>query len=283
MMPDLIAQSTDILNEAVEAHRVTALYALFSGGHDSLTATHLASRHPLFRGVVHIDTGTGLPETRAFVEATCKREDWPLLIRKPVTTYEMLILKMGFPEEGMHGDMYRMLKGRPLRVAKQVLMQRERVNFPDIPKPVIGWVTGARMLESDRRMGHAQNFRKDGEGIWINDNYTWSALDVNGYLRAEHLPRNLVKDTMHLSGECFCGCFSRPEEKRELDLWYPAHGKKIEAWESLVRYAKSLGLSDVEESRCSWGNSERISDQQIELFPMCQYCRGRDELEAETI
>ncbi len=53
-----------ILAEAVERFRPVAVFALFSGGHDSLCAAHLASRTTRFDGCVHIDTGIGVPATR---------------------------------------------------------------------------------------------------------------------------------------------------------------------------------------------------------------------------
>lgn len=45
----------------------SAVYGLFSGGHDSLCSTHIASTMPNFKGVVHANTGIGIEETREFV------------------------------------------------------------------------------------------------------------------------------------------------------------------------------------------------------------------------
>lgn len=260
------------IDVAVTEYKLDGIVALFSGGHDSLTCTHVASKHPLFKGVIHIDTGTGLPQTRQFVEETCKREGWDLIIQKPATTYEMLIVKYGFPGAAQHAHMYRYLKERPLAQAKTKASQRYGCKR-------IGFITGVRSQESARRMGHVEAHHKDKAGVWVAIIHDWSALDCNQYVTTHHLPRNPVKDTMHLSGECFCGSFARPEEKRELEVWYPEHAKKIEAWQELVRTAVNLGLSSIPFNHQQWGHGgnlgkSAVPDEQLELLPMCWFCRG---------
>ena len=68
------------IDEGVLEHYPSQLYALFSGGDDSLTATSVVARHASFSGCIHLDTGTGVPETRAFVEDTCRQQGWPLKV-----------------------------------------------------------------------------------------------------------------------------------------------------------------------------------------------------------
>lgn len=268
-------KSRAVMDSAVEEHKTEAFFALFSGGHDSLTVTHVASKHPLFRGVIHIDTGTGLPETRAFVEDTCKREGWPLIVKKPATTYEMLIVRYGFPGPSAHQHMYKYLKERPLGEAK-----KEAHKVAKTKK--FAFVGGMRSQESVRRMGHVEPLHKDGMGVWVSAIHDWSATDCNQHMKASNLPRNPVKDTMHLSGECFCGAFARPEEKRELEVWYPDHAKKIEAWQELVRTAVRLGLSSIPFNHQQWGHGssgskmKAVPEGQKELpsLQMCFFCRG---------
>lgn len=55
-----------VLDEAIETHDPSHVFALFSGGHDSLTATALTAKHPRFTAAVHINTGIGIEETRDF-------------------------------------------------------------------------------------------------------------------------------------------------------------------------------------------------------------------------
>lgn len=266
-------QARRIITAAATEHKLDAVYALFSGGHDSLTATHIASKHPLFAGVIHIDTGTGIPDTRAFVEQVCKAQGWPLHIGKPATTYEMLLVKQGFPGPAQHSFMYRMLKERPLVELLKGLRKGQR----------IGLITGARQQESVRRMGHVDTHRKDKVAVWINDIFDWTALECGEYMRTHKLPRNPVKDRMHMSGECFCGSYARPEEKRELEIWYPLQAQKLEAWQTLVRTAHELGLNSIPFNYQQWGHGgglgkSTVPDAQLELMPMCWFCRG-DEVQ----
>lgn len=267
-------KSRRLIDAAVAEYKLDGIMALFSGGHDSLTCTHVASKHPLFKGVIHIDTGTGLPETRQFVEETCKREGWDLIIKKPATTYEMLIVRFGFPGPDAHRHMYKYLKERPLSQAK--IEARKRYTVKNI-----GFVGGMRAQESVRRMGNIEPMHKDGMGVWISAINDWSALDCNAYVTTHKLKRNPVKDRMHLSGECFCGSFAKRDEKRELEVWYPNHAKKVEAWQTLVKTAVDLGLASIPFNHQQWGHGASYShgmtaipDGQLELLPMCWFCRG---------
>ena len=45
------------ISSAILEHNAQGIFALFSGGHDSLCSTHIASRHPDFTGVIHCNTG----------------------------------------------------------------------------------------------------------------------------------------------------------------------------------------------------------------------------------
>ena len=77
-LEETVARSLDILERVEARFKPDRVIALFSGGHDSLCATHLASRFRRFDGVAHINTGIGVEETREFVRTTCARYGWPL-------------------------------------------------------------------------------------------------------------------------------------------------------------------------------------------------------------
>src|SRR6266566_4006693 len=67
-----------LLRSAIHRFRPRHVVALFSGGHDSLVATHIASSTKQFRFALHINTGIGIPATRDFVLNTCARLLIPL-------------------------------------------------------------------------------------------------------------------------------------------------------------------------------------------------------------
>src|SRR4249920_2790823 len=93
---------------AILEHRPSHVFALFSGGHDSLCSTHLASQWPEFTAAVHVNTGIGIQETRTFVRDTCREHGWPLLEYHPdAKTYEDLVREKGMPRgPKSHNTMY---------------------------------------------------------------------------------------------------------------------------------------------------------------------------------
>lgn len=265
-LDSLIRSAHATLDSAIAEYNVTELWAAFSGGHDSLTMAHVTSLHPKFRGIIHIDTGTGLKETRKFVEDTCKRYGWRLVVQKPATTYEMLLVKYAFPGPAAHEEMYKYLKERPIRQAVKVIRKNNKT-------AVIGKVGGMRTQESARRKRNTEPYMKSKtEGVWISPIHNWTALDCADYIRAFNLPRSEVKAKMHMSGDCFCGSFARPEELRELDLWYPYQADRIRRWQELVQTSKRLGFTEQPEKHCSWGHGSGIPQGQLEMFPMCWNC-----------
>ena len=114
---------------------IVAVYGAFSGGHDSLVATAIAAKHPLFRGVLHVDTGIGIEETRAFVREICAAQGWELTVVRAKEDcdqdYERLVLEHGFPGPGHHYKMWQRLKERCLRY-----FFRHHVPFP---KRAVPW------------------------------------------------------------------------------------------------------------------------------------------------
>lgn len=248
---DAVADARGILNHAISLHSPTSVWALFSGGHDSLVAVHLASQHPAFSGVVHICTGIGIRETRRFVYETCKTFGWPLRIYRPDKNnrYEQFVLKYGFPGPAQHGRMYQRLKERSLRRHVRLVRtgRRDRVLL----------VSGCREAESRRRMGTAEPIQRVGSTVWCAPCVSWETGDQHAYMAQHSLPRNPVKELLCMSGECLCGAFARGrEELDEIALWYPDAAANIE---SIQRRAAAAGVPS------KWG--ERPPERQPDIDP----------------
>ena len=110
-----VARAHELLSLALDRYNATKIYSLFSGGHDSLCATHIASSHPNFMGVVHINTGIGIEDTRKFVRDTCATHNWKLIEVFAASLgnhYEELVTTRGFPGPPLHYMMYNRLKDR---------------------------------------------------------------------------------------------------------------------------------------------------------------------------
>ena len=224
-MTDRIKASHALIDQALEKYKSLAVYGLFSGGHDSLTATHIAAQHPSFSGAVHINTGIGVPETREFVQETCKRFGWPLRIIRAKEDcgqdYRQIVLEHGFPGPAMHFRMYQRLKERAVRM----LIRETKAGHSRRDTVIL--VSGVRSQESERRMGYVEPIQKDASRIWVAVIHDWSKSDCNHYIADKGIPRNPVVDKIHKSGECLCGAYAKPGELDELEFWYPETAKEI--------------------------------------------------------
>jgi 3'-phosphoadenosine 5'-phosphosulfate sulfotransferase (PAPS reductase)/FAD synthetase len=248
--------------EGIEKHEPSAIYAMFSGGHDSVCSTHLASTLPGFAGVIHVNTGIGIEATRTYVRETCERFGWPLHELHSDSQYEDLVIERGgFPSgPASHNSMLYYLKEKPLRA----FIQQVKTHRNDR----IGLVTGIRVGESQRRAMAKMSvpYRKDGVKVWINPILEWDDRDKNDYMAAHDLPRNQVTDLLHRSGECLCGALARREELQEILDWYPVEGQRIV---DLENRCKALGIDDH-----FWAMRSKVSAAQEQLFEseLCVAC-----------
>lgn len=254
-----------LLERAVEQHNPVGIYALFSGGHDSLVSTHLTAQHPRFSGVLHINTGIGIEETRQFVRETCLQQGWSLHeYHAAQGAYERYCLAKGMPGGPVHHSfVYHRLKSEPLQHFLRDHRRRGQVLMLS---------TGIRTAESRRRMRlHPEPMRKDRLGIWVNPIADFSALDVNRYMEMHGLARNPVSDKLHRSGECLCGALADPSELREIAFWYPQTAQRIR---DLERECFNRGLP------CDWGSKQSpvVAPEQGRL-PLCDTCETRWEMQ----
>jgi 3'-phosphoadenosine 5'-phosphosulfate sulfotransferase (PAPS reductase)/FAD synthetase len=138
----LRSQSAALLLAGMTAFHYALAFVLYSGGNDSSMATHFAARflgknaaslpmsgEELPYWVLHLDTGTGIPENIAHVQSTARQYGYPLEVYRTDARYEDLVQAYGFPGPGAHGLMYALLKKRPLRlaIAEHTYSERARI------------------------------------------------------------------------------------------------------------------------------------------------------------
>lgn len=264
-MMSLVKSAHDILHEAISEYKPSGVYALFSGGYDSLCCTHVTAQLPQFQGVVHINTGIGIEETRQFVRDTCKAYGWPLLEYRSPISYEETILKEGFPGPACHRYMYVKLKERALDqfIREHKMHRSDRVVLS----------AGVRKQESQRRMGTAQKIRREGASVWVNPLFDWAKSDVLDYKEAHHLPSNEVVDLLHMSGECLCGAFAKRGELKMIEAFYPATAQHIHDLEERVHAA---GFPwGWEEGRPEWFEQLEYQEYLPGFAPLCSSCDAR--------
>lgn len=272
-MAKKIDKALAIGDHAIRKYDPSHVFACFSGGHDSLVASHVASRHPRFSGCFHANTGIGIEQSREFVRRTCAESGWRLVEYAPSDldggyTYDELVLEMGFPRGPQsHNRCLFYLKQR----AMNRLVREHKENYHDR----IGLVTGIRRQESNRRMNAdmSQPCTRDGAKVWINPIIDWSGTDCTRYIERVGLDRNPVVDNLHRSGECLCGALANPKEIRLIEALYPEAAERIH---DLERRCEEKGLVD-----CRWARSEAPGqtwdDLKVEEMEMsdqlCMDCR----------
>lgn len=223
-LDEKIAEAHAIIDRAIVEHQPKKIISLFSGGDDSFVTTHVASRHPAFSGVAHIDTGIAVTEggvslPRKFVEEVCAAQGWPLYIYRTHEDYDRLVLEHGFPGPALHYKMYQRLKDRCV----YKLLKEHKAKRLDR----IGLVSGIRRQESQRRMGYNNPVQRYRSQIWINALFFWTADDLAEYRQRYALARNPVKETLGMSGECLCGAYAKKGELDRICQHYPETGQRI--------------------------------------------------------
>lgn len=284
-LQDKIDEAHDILDEAAEhANDIGArvVFAMFSGGHDSLVATHVAMNHGFADCVCHINTGIGIKRTRRFARRASVRNTWPMVeynARDYVRgdgepdpqRYEEFVLKRGFPGPGKHWKMYQRLKERPMTHLCRDFRQERGDKFM--------FVSGRRRFESARRM-------PIDDAIDIDDNAPWDWVQpilhfrdehVEQYIERHELTRNPVVETICSSGECMCGAFAHDGELAEVGVADP---DLVEWIEQLEERAEEAGYPwGWEDEPPDWWNGYRKGQgflpnampDEVDQ-PMCQGC-----------
>lgn len=265
-MPGFWPDPHDILARSLSEHQPVAAGLMFSGGHDSVCATHLAYEYlkdklPVF--VVHINTSVGIQRTRQYVNEMAEQFEWPLKVYKSPMDYRTFVEQFGFPGPSFHNVVYTRLKERAMRlfIKETKTSTRSRIML----------LTGSRVFESKRRMGHAQPVHRDGIQVWTAPIIFWQARQKLDYMAAHGIPHNPVVDLMHMSGECLCGAFARPGELNEWRMWFPD--------DPAILLIDELQAESAARSKpCRWGERPDAPDSTVKL-PMCSHCEAWADLQ----
>jgi 3'-phosphoadenosine 5'-phosphosulfate sulfotransferase (PAPS reductase)/FAD synthetase len=269
-LDEAIARSHAILDRVLAAFPVVAVMGLFSGGNDSVIVSHLMRER--ISAIVHVNTGTGIPQTTQHVRDVAAAWRLPLHELTPKHSYRDLVLGRviasrgpnagirqvwkGFPGPAGHTVMYRRLKDEPLqRLRAQIIGPHRR------GKRLV-YLSGMRWAETGRRFRNAAEVDREGSLIWVCPIVHWTDAHMREYRarhrctlpheHAEHhlchpdaLPLNEVTAHLHMSGECLCGAFAKPGELDEIAFFYPQVAARLRALET---EAEAAGIT-----ACHWG------------------------------
>lgn len=229
------------------------VYVLYSGGKDSGVLLHWAYKQkiPNFKGALAIDTTIHTPDWKNFIQENCDRNGYDLKIitRKDKKTFEDCSLFFGFGGPPAHNMIMRYLKMDPLRSLEKDNRQDNML-----------LLSGIRLDESDRRFGTVKPISKDV--AWFNAPlYNWSNEYVMKYVEENRIQRSPSYETLHISGDCLCGCYAEAGEFDMIKTFYPDIARRIEVLQEKVREAgKKYYL---------WGNDEKAKKLRKEI-KMCK-------------
>lgn len=233
------------------------LFAAVSGGDDSITAAQFAyeSEHIELDGVLHCDTGIGVPKTREFVREWCEERDLELVVvgnhnaRFEHERYEHLIKIHGFPGSApeAHSQMFRNLKEKPI--------SRFQSNIEDSDEQ-LAFISGVRRAESRNRyqeLGDEAIQKVHGQ-IWASPLVDFTEMDLHDYRNErDNLEQSIVAATICISGECLCGAYgNRAKTLTELRQYFPEVANHIYNLEYTV--LEQVARGEIRRDRCLWAH-----------------------------
>jgi len=252
-----VNRANEILREATETYDFEKIFASVSGGADSTTTLDVAHKSPSIEldGIVYIDTGISVPETKEYVRKQADKRDLEFHVvdsdyRKPHEEYEVLVITYGFPGSKIHTAMWANLKDKPLnRWAKQFDCN-------------IALLSGVNKYESAERMENIGDDPIEEKSNWtyISPLYDWLPATFSEYREEHDLNINDVTEQLRgSSGDCLCAAFGGRKELLEIKIFYPEVFEEINRLERLV--ARQVQLGKIPEEYALWGHSRTGEDQ----------------------
>jgi 3'-phosphoadenosine 5'-phosphosulfate sulfotransferase (PAPS reductase)/FAD synthetase len=205
------------------------IYAAVSGGDDSIAALYFAlySPHIELDGILHVDTGIGVPQSREYVEQTAEQLGLECIvigdenIRYPHESYEILVQKFGFPgaHPQAHSQIQVNLKDKPFN------------RFAEHLDGELALISGVRKSESRRRYDTLSDLTENGiqavnNILWASPIVEFDDTDLKQYKASHDIPENMVVATLNSSGECLCAYEDR-HRLQDLKVFYPEVARQI--------------------------------------------------------
>jgi len=198
----------------VVEYSIKSLVCCFSGGKDSLVATHcmlsqVERVEDLDRYVVFVDTGASLPGVIDYVREVADLYDWPLRILSPEEPFFQQVKYKGAPSIRRRWCCYS-LKLKPI------------IDFVKSLRPQRAEVVGLRREESKARSKLSQIIFKKRTWSWgyapIID---WTKSQVAAYICQYKLKISPLYQVLKHSGECLCGAYASLKQLRIIRDRYP--------------------------------------------------------------
>jgi len=218
--------------------KIEHVLCCFSGGKDSLVATHLA--HSVIKKnnlnlpieVIYVDTTIGLPEVIDYVKDVCKSFKWKLKILKPKKSFWELAAEWGMPTPKRRWCR-RLLKLQPM-VDYILSLKKERICF----------ITGIRRNESKKRNNLPIVVRRKFKNV-VSYSFApiidWSNEKVMEYINEYNLPVNPIYEIFEFSGDCICVVYMSLNNLIKLAKYSPEIIEKFRILEEVWKNGKFKG------------------------------------------
>jgi phosphoadenosine phosphosulfate reductase len=196
----------------VERYGIRSAVCCFSGGRDSLVATHLFMRETegmdLDRRAVIVDTTVMVPTAIEFAREVSARFGWPLEVLRPERDFWTLAREWGTPGRNRRWCCYA-LKLEP------IFSYVEKLRRPR------AMVTGLRRAESRRRARLEEVIYRRRVGAWgYAPIITWSDREVLDYMKRYGLPTP-PHYAMGIPETCICGAFTSKKSLYAVRAHFP--------------------------------------------------------------
>lgn len=193
--------SRSILDRAVATYDPSLIMCCFSGGYDSLIATHMVHRWqaPVPVLTVSVDTLISADGWREFVTTAAAAigvTRFEIADNPELDSWKKDVEERGFVyRRNQHLFYFYWLKQRVFRLllAKYKTHRHDRVMF----------VTGVRRAESKER-ANTPEVSESGSAVYCNPLVYWNEEECWLYRTAHELPVNPFYDTFGNSGDCLC-------------------------------------------------------------------------------
>ena len=233
----------------VKEHGRKRMYALASGGKDSMYVADRLVKMGRPESVVHIQINVGLKMTTDFLSDYCRKKGWPLAIIEPKDKFVFAThgLEYGFHSYGIHSVIVANLKYITMR---DYILSEDREGH--------ALISGVRRYESKRRMTKfPAPILRDGAMWFCAYAFYLSDSAIYGYVMKEGLAISpAYKMGFGTSGECLCGSFATHDEKmliRQVDPHLAAYIEWLE--DGIKRFGMPMARRFPR-----WGGGAKMSE-----------------------
>lgn len=194
-----------ILSETLARYKPSLIVCSYSGGYDSMIATHKALRwakqnaHSTNVLTVAVDTLIHADGWLEYVKQSAKT-----IGARRFEICETTMLNKWIADVGAHGFAYSRAQHKIyFYYLKQNAFRAVVAHYKKHKSDRIMFITGVRRAESKERADTPESERI-GSNVWCNPLVNWSEQDVHEY-RIEHdLPENPFYNLTNNSGDCLC-------------------------------------------------------------------------------